>query len=394
MNYRFVYDWDTKPLLGYTSLNSNGITEQNYTDIRIKAPRLKNFENFYSPIPTDLIIPRSALHSNEKYIYCIQVNNHRGYFIPKYADNIEIPDQIRADILSRRAFVLVQYVFEGMLYLNDYERFCNIITQLELPKKSVAVLHGDFITEKFENPAFTYEPYDIFSNWIPEQNQLIDYVPQKLYVTYNRNPRLHRIILIANLIKNNLINSGIVSLGQYKHNARWFQHHDHSLTADDCDSLSAYSNISPDNLNLEQENPANTVNLDHHRHSFVSLVSETLVENTVSFFSEKIYKPLSIGHPFILLGNPGSLARLHRLGFQTFSKYWDESYDLEQNWVTRIHRIIRILEQLNRLSDQERIQIRRDMYSILDHNRKTFNHLKTITAGNHELNKIFDRYLT
>lgn len=392
MKYKFVYDWDTTDILGYPSLNSNGITKRNFELALTEIPVLRQYSEYQSIIRSSMVL-HGELKSHEPYVYCLPVGNHIYGFIPKFDNRLEIPLHIRHDVLSGRAVVLIDYVYEGMLYLNSYQKFCEVVSTIQLPRDRVVVRHGDFVTDKFENLLFSYEPHDIFPVWLPQSPSPIDYVPEKLFVTYNRRPRLHRLILIANLIKNNLIEDGISSLGTYNHNVKNLGSIDGTLTPIDCEKLSDYVSYSPDGVNLEVENPANTINIEHHRRSFVSLVSETLVENNVSFFSEKIYKPLSIGHPFILVGNPHSLSRLHSLGYKTFSKYWDESYDVELDWVTRIHKIMSILQQLQKLSDGEKISMRQDMNSILVHNQKTFiqHNIQTETSWNLHL---FEKYLT
>ena len=53
------------------------------------------------------------------------------------------------------------------------------------------------------------------------------------------------------------------------------------------------------------------------------LTTETHVDNNVLFISEKTYKPISIGMPFMSLGNPGTLEYLRSKGFITFSDWID-----------------------------------------------------------------------
>ena len=45
------------------------------------------------------------------------------------------------------------------------------------------------------------------------------------------------------------------------------------------------------------------------------------------FLTEKTFKPIRAGHPFIVVGNDSLLHLLHLLGFETYSQCWDESYD-------------------------------------------------------------------
>ena len=61
----------------------------------------------------------------------------------------------------------------------------------------------------------------------------------------------------------------------------------------------------------------------------------------VTFFpTEKTYKSLMLGHPFILYGGKHSLAKLRAMGFETFSNDIDESYD-NANWpIERAERVV------------------------------------------------------
>jgi hypothetical protein len=45
------------------------------------------------------------------------------------------------------------------------------------------------------------------------------------------------------------------------------------------------------------------------------------------FVTEKTFKPLLVGHPFIAVGGRYQLKHLHKLGFKTFNGLIDESYD-------------------------------------------------------------------
>ena len=74
----------------------------------------------------------------------------------------------------------------------------------------------------------------------------------------------------------------------------------------------------------------------------VDHTSQTYYQNTptdVGFLTEKTFKPIMYGHPFILTTHPGALDRLRQLGFETFPDWFDESYDMESNDGRRIELI-------------------------------------------------------
>lgn len=60
-----------------------------------------------------------------------------------------------------------------------------------------------------------------------------------------------------------------------------------------------------------------------------SVVTETEMRRVASRITEKPFKPIANFHPFLVLGNPGALDLLRRLGFQTFEGLFDEAYDQE-----------------------------------------------------------------
>jgi len=84
-----------------------------------------------------------------------------------------------------------------------------------------------------------------------------------------------------------------------------------------------------------------------YRDTYFSVVTETVfVESDLSFRTEKIVKPLAMGHPWIAVANRGYYRDIRNLGFQTFSHSIDESFDLIDSPQDRIERIIDIVNDL------------------------------------------------
>ena len=76
--------------------------------------------------------------------------------------------------------------------------------------------------------------------------------------------------------------------------------------------------------------------------SFCNIITETNPSNTKIHITEKTDKCFSAGQPFILVAGPNYLKTLHEYGFKTFDKWWDESYDSEENLDIRISIIKKI----------------------------------------------------
>jgi len=63
----------------------------------------------------------------------------------------------------------------------------------------------------------------------------------------------------------------------------------------------------------------------HYYQTEISIISETTQNEW--FPTEKTYKSLMLGHPFVVYGGQHSLRKIRDLGFETFGQDIDESYD-------------------------------------------------------------------
>ena len=105
----------------------------------------------------------------------------------------------------------------------------------------------------------------------------------------------------------------------------------------------------------------------------------------IGFLTEKTFKPIMYGHPFILITHPGALERLRRLGFETFPEWFNENYDLEGDHGKRIKLIG--AEVKKACENEMDINLIRDK---LEHNR---NHFFSIENALDIFNNLFDDLL-
>jgi uncharacterized protein YggL (DUF469 family) len=74
--------------------------------------------------------------------------------------------------------------------------------------------------------------------------------------------------------------------------------------------------------------------------TYFSVVTETIFDYPYTFRTEKIWKPMIMGHPFVAAANRGYYKDLHAAGFQTFGKLIDESFDQIDDPRDRANRIV------------------------------------------------------
>ena len=121
----------------------------------------------------------------------------------------------------------------------------------------------------------------------------------------------------------------------------------------------------------------------YFENSYFSIVTETTynqyskagtyvqVEKEI-FPSEKIYKPIMMMHPFILMGRPNFLATLRSHGYKTFHPYIDETYDTVEDDNERMQLIFNEIKKLVSFTDEQYKEWMQNIKPIVEHNKAHF----------------------
>lgn len=118
----------------------------------------------------------------------------------------------------------------------------------------------------------------------------------------------------------------------------------------------------------------------HYSRAFIDISCETYNERmgTYSddiFLTEKICKPLWAARPFITSANPGFYDELKKMGFITFSKWWDESFAYTKDTKMHAKKLLDTIKFISSLSEDECREMYHDMHSVLIHNQKTIEYI-------------------
>jgi hypothetical protein len=138
-----------------------------------------------------------------------------------------------------------------------------------------------------------------------------------------------------------------------------------------------YINQSQDCYPIQMPNNLNIIN--YYNSIFVDVAHETYMADGVFFCTEKTWRPIIARRPFVSVTPVNHLANLKRLGFRTFSNYWDEGYD-EYGLVNRIREVNKVLEKISRWSPTELAEALADMQEIFEHNYQTLLSLTATTV--------------
>lgn len=108
--------------------------------------------------------------------------------------------------------------------------------------------------------------------------------------------------------------------------------------------------------------------------TLISLVGETVfTAGDNLLITEKTLKPMFESHPFIVIGDPGTLERLRMLGFRSFAPVIDESYDSIADPERRLMAIVAELRRIGGFGPDELLKVRRTLSTVVQHN---FNHVR------------------
>jgi hypothetical protein len=256
------------------------------------------------------------------------------------------------------------------------------------------------LLNKFAEDNYFYNWYYFFHGFAAlDWYRDFQYVPQsyfnrfdKVFICYNHiisKLRSYRLHLVSNLIEQDLVQYGHVSLQ--------LQDQVHSWREVITDPESMLSNRARLHINkilstvsnplvIDTDQPHGSlsaeVNLDQLTSALWHVVTETVYYPEKLHLTEKIFKPIVARRPFILVGAPGNLAYLKSYGFKTFDRWIDESYDQEQDHYIRIEKITAELAKLCAMSPAMLEQMYQDMQSVLEHNFQHFySSFKTIIVN-------------
>ena len=138
------------------------------------------------------------------------------------------------------------------------------------------------------------------------------------------------------------------------------------------DAMLASAPHACDTLNDVEHNSHHLMVDKHYTDSYVNIVLETFFDAEQSngaFITEKTFKPIRNGQPFIVFGCARTLATLKKLGYKTFDEFIDNSYDA---MLSNADRFKQLTVSVTKLNNQDLHRMYQQAYQDLAHNRQLF----------------------
>ena len=127
-----------------------------------------------------------------------------------------------------------------------------------------------------------------------------------------------------------------------------------------------------DELNETEHNSHWMFVPEHYSDSYCHLVLETFFDADGSngcFISEKVFKPIRHGQPFVVFGTPGTLKTLRRLGYRTYDSAIDNSYDTVEDNTERFKLCV---EAVKKIKEKDLHAWYMSMWDDIQYNRQLY----------------------
>lgn len=201
-----------------------------------------------------------------------------------------------------------------------------------------------------------FADHEYFFRWVNRRQQPSPIQPHARRYRFTALNRLHktwRAFVMADLQDLGLLED---SLWSYNHGTMDLADQDHPLDVtaipewiSTTDRFLADAPYVCDSDNMNVMNDHVQVNVELYTGSYCHIVLETFMDADGSngcFLTEKTYKCIKYGQPFVIIGTPGSLAQLRREGYRTFDTVIDPTYDTIVDATKRYLAIRRCLQDI------------------------------------------------
>jgi UDPglucose 6-dehydrogenase len=289
---------------------------------------------------------------------------------------------------SDRFIFLTQYegiVAHGQMFRNHLGKFWPEITDDQYIYANELLSHDD--ANELAYPGYkNHLSFISINEWIDSKLEVThDYAKKdKWFLNYNRVLRTHRCQLVAELKLRSLTEHGLIS---FVPTGEFYQ----GFTQTVEDILDADNNVSPeykekyipllqdrmviDDYNITTNGP---VIADHYETTILSVVTETTWNQKEIFISEKTFKAIANGHPFIIVGPAGFLKKLRELGFKTFTGVLNEYYDEVEDHNSRLGAVADEIQRLCNLDAVTKGLVYRQLSTIAYQNKEIFEGMKDL----------------
>jgi predicted adenine nucleotide alpha hydrolase (AANH) superfamily ATPase len=272
------------------------------------------------------------------------------------SSNDKFPNILKTlDVSSNRKNLKTLTIYDQTILIHSEQRSKNLKTYQR----------NQYITVYYWNHAL------LSLDWFRyAEHAILKKTPIKKFLIYNRawtGTREYRLKFADLLIDHNLIDQCQMSVGFTDQNIYYKNYAFTNASWKPTNQLENYFDINNTTSTYSAD-----FTLEDYANTDIEVVLETLFDDDRLHLTEKSLRPIACGQPFILAATHGSLKYLKSYGFQTFDSVIDESYDQIENPIKRLQAIIKLMQQINNWTKNERQIKMTKLQKIAEFNRQHF----------------------
>ena len=326
------------------------------------------------------IIENNRLNNTDntpRYLYPIQW----GWFSFDI-DYIELLPEIVKTAVAQKIIQILFYYHEGDNPARIKARLDLLCEQNAIDKNSYRFVSGNTAADLLENSIHFCDHELLYYNRNKSHEKFFKTVALRRdwrFLCLTRTHKWWRASVVADLRRTGLLDG---SLWSYNTEITADDHYtDNPIEVDTLglrDDLTTFIDGGPyrcDDLGAAAHNDHSLHSAELFDSTYCSIILETLFDCDGSggaFLTEKTFKCLKHGHPFIIVGAAGSLAALRGLGYRTFDHCIDNHYDLIADNTQRYLAVRSTIAAIAALSSEELDQWLESLQADLEHNSRLF----------------------
>lgn len=293
-------------------------------------------------------------------------------------DYFELIPQSVFDSVQAGQLTVLFYYHEGDNPFDIQDRLDHLCHDHQLPLNCYRFVSGNTAADQI--PGFVWFPDHELLYW--KRNAGVPALPthgdrrSRQFTALSRTHKWWRATVMTDLLQ-----TGILDHSYWSYNTNVALNEDPKDNPIEVDTLNLQSAIDRflsngpytcDSMTADQHNNHRLIEPLHFQDSYCNIVLETHFDADGSrgaFLTEKTFKCLKHGQPFVIVGAPGSLKALRSLGYRTFDRCIDNSYD---QITDNTQRWIAIRKTLQQIQNQDMHQWFMNCLDDVEHNQQLF----------------------
>ena len=298
--------------------------------------------------------------------------------------------------LQSEKFYFIADGGEAELFKDEvFSRFLNILNNNKFDINKLIVINNDFSKVGFHKikydkfvlntlffPHFFLATYDNLNKYIKDSVTNNKPIPNKKFLCLNRRMNDKKYKLIEELYNRGLLNDtrftwikNFVSIDNINKELIL----EYNIDVNAFKSIQLEDDVSYTTDVIMQEQNLHIINPNWYYQSKVNIISETMLYDNSIHITEKTWKPIYLGVPFVIYApSKHYLKNLRDMGFKTFNSVINEDYD-EMLGKDKITHVINSAEELANIYNTPQVlnicRFNQELYFNFEHRKKVFKEL-------------------